>query len=230
MCDKCICIKCGAKSKFISVEDRMCPDCEKSRGLYKIKGLKCDRCGEVSSLTSDLTFITDDKGCYCSACNLEMKKMNKKSQKKRYNLIPTIPWKLLAEVGDISSKKHGDNSWRKGLSWLKNLQSIQNHLDRYKRGEDIDLDDGQHPLASILWRCLMQLEFEETHPELDDRLNSENIKVSDNKYWTDYRKCTCSDCKDKGIEEFVKPSTITWTCYYCGKPILLDINVKETDK
>jgi len=47
---------------------------------------------------------------------------------------------------------------------------MMRHIEAFRRGESVDPDDGQHPLASVAWCAFTLMEFERTHPELDDRV------------------------------------------------------------
>lgn len=89
--------------------------------------------------------------------------------KLRYDLIPPRPLDKLAEVYTIGAKKYADRNWEKGISWGRIFAAMMRHAWAYWRGERTDPVDGQHHLASVAWCAFALMEFEDTHPELDDR-------------------------------------------------------------
>ncbi len=91
------------------------------------------------------------------------------ADKLRYDLIPVEPMAEVARVYTIGAKKYGDRNWERGLKWGRIYAAIQRHLNAYWRGERDDQVDGQHHLASVVWGALALMEYERTHPELDDR-------------------------------------------------------------
>jgi len=92
--------------------------------------------------------------------------------KLRYDPIPAYPLQELARVYTIGSKKYGDNNWRSGIAYSRIVAALQRHLEMWKQGRDVDPDDGQHPLASVAWCALTLMEYEITHPELDNRADN----------------------------------------------------------
>lgn len=89
--------------------------------------------------------------------------------KLRFDLIPVRSLEKVAEVYTIGAKKYDDNNWRKGLKWGRVFAAMMRHAWAWMRGEKNDPKDGQHHLASVVWCALTLMEYEETHPELDDR-------------------------------------------------------------
>jgi len=89
--------------------------------------------------------------------------------KLRYDLIPARPLEELARVYSIGANKYGDRNWEKGLSWGRIFAAMMRHAWAYWRGEAYDPVDGQHHLSSVAWCAFALMEYETTHPELDDR-------------------------------------------------------------
>lgn len=118
--------------------------------------------------------------------------------KLRYELVPTTPLAAVADVYTRGAHKYsiyrdkdgkefrgseiplseaykyeliddGADNWRKGMPWLDMLASIERHIQQWKSGEDIDQDLGTKHLANAAWGLLGLLEYEKTHPELDNR-------------------------------------------------------------
>jgi len=93
------------------------------------------------------------------------------AEKLRYDLIPPYALEKLAEVYTIGAKKYGDQNWRKGFAWSRIIGAMMRHLEAFRRGESVDPDDGQHPLASVMWCAATLMEFECFELGEDDRPN-----------------------------------------------------------
>jgi len=97
------------------------------------------------------------------------------SGKLRYDLIPSGPLAKLAEVYTIGAKKYDDRNWEKGIKWGRIFGAMMRHAWAYWCGESLDPVDGQHHLASVAWCAFALIEYERTHPELDDRSNVKSV-------------------------------------------------------
>src|SRR3990167_10964079 len=75
----------------------------------------------------------------------------------------------VAEVYTIGAKKYADRNWEKGLQWGRVFSALLRHAWAWWWGEQKDPVDGQRHLASVCWCALALMEYEDTHPELDDR-------------------------------------------------------------
>lgn len=89
--------------------------------------------------------------------------------KLRYDLIPPNPLAELARVYTIGANKYDDRNWEKGIKWGRIFGAMMRHAWAYWRGERDDPKDGQHHLASVAWCAFALMEYEKTHPEMDDR-------------------------------------------------------------
>jgi hypothetical protein len=89
--------------------------------------------------------------------------------KERFDLIPTYPLFKLAEVYTMGAKKYADRNWEKGIAYGRIFAALMRHAWKWWRGETTDPIDGQHHLASVAWSAFALMEYERTHPELDDR-------------------------------------------------------------
>lgn len=87
----------------------------------------------------------------------------------RYDLIPVRGLREEAIVYTKGAGKYADHNWRKGLSYSQCLGALMRHLEAFRAGESRDPDNGQHHLASVKFWCNALMEYEVTHPELDDR-------------------------------------------------------------
>ena len=97
--------------------------------------------------------------------------------KLRMDLIPVIPLEKLAEVYTIGCKKYADRNWEKGIAWSRCYGAMLRHLVKFWKGESIDTQDGQHHLAAVVFYAFAMMEYETTHPELDDRPKTEKPPV-----------------------------------------------------
>ena len=109
-------------------------------------------------------------------------------EKLRYDLIPIQPLQEVARVFTIGARKYDDRNWEKGLSWGRLYAALQRHANSWWSGERHDQVDGQHHLASVAWCALALMEYERTHPELDDRSKQPYYGTSSVKMINDLKK------------------------------------------
>lgn len=88
--------------------------------------------------------------------------------KLRYDLFPASLSEV-AQVYTLGAAKYSDRNWEKGLKWSRVFSAMMRHGWAWWWGEVTDKVDGQHHLASVAWCALALMEYERTHPELDDR-------------------------------------------------------------
>lgn len=90
-------------------------------------------------------------------------------EKIRTDLLPIGPIMGIAQVLTFGAKKYEDNNWRKGIKWSRVWGALLRHLFAWWTGKRADPETG----FSHLWHagcCIFFLiEYETTHPELDDR-------------------------------------------------------------
>ena len=103
----------------------------------------------------------------------------KKDQGKlRFDLVPSKPLEELVRVYTIGANKYGDRNWEKGIAWGRIFAAMLRHAWAYWRGEKLDPVDGQHHMASVAWCALAFIEYETTHPELDDRKSKTAVDMA----------------------------------------------------
>lgn len=83
-------------------------------------------------------------------------------------LIPRRPLILLAQLYAIGAAKYAPRGWEAGMAWSRIVDPLFRHLLKWLTGEKYDPVDGQHHLAAVAWACFALMEYETTHPELDD--------------------------------------------------------------
>ena len=88
--------------------------------------------------------------------------------KLRYDLLPPIPLEELVRVYTKGATKYTDRNWEGGLAWGRVFGAMMRHAWGWWRGEQRH-ELGMHHLASVAWCALALIEYERTHPELDDR-------------------------------------------------------------
>lgn len=88
---------------------------------------------------------------------------------------------LLADVYTRGACKYAPDNWRAGFKFSRILAALLRHVWSYIAGERCDPEDGQHHLASVAWCAFTLMEFEVTHPDMDDR-------VDQTKFLTEIRK------------------------------------------
>lgn len=83
-------------------------------------------------------------------------------------LLPWRPVMLMADCYQRGAKKYAPNAWRSGMAWSRVIDPVFRHIFKWIGGETHDPIDGQHHLAAAAWGLFALMEYEETHPELDD--------------------------------------------------------------
>jgi hypothetical protein len=88
--------------------------------------------------------------------------------KLRFDLLPVKPLEEVAYVYTAGAKKYDDRNWEKGLKWGRVFGAMMRHAWAFWKGESRH-EEAMHHLASVVWCALALMEYETTHPELDDR-------------------------------------------------------------
>lgn len=81
----------------------------------------------------------------------------------RIDLIPCGPLMRVARVLATGAKTHGTHNWRKGTSWSVCINHGLNHFYKYLSG-----DKSCDHLAHAICNLLFLMEYETTHPEMND--------------------------------------------------------------
>jgi hypothetical protein len=87
----------------------------------------------------------------------------------KFSLIPPRPMAEVARVYGYGAGKYAPRNWERGYEWSLSIDAGERHWNHFKEGLDRDSDSGLHPLAHVVFHCLALMEWERTHPELDDR-------------------------------------------------------------
>lgn len=87
---------------------------------------------------------------------------------KGFYLMPTRALREMARLYKIGADKYQPRGWERGMEWSRIWDPAFRHLLAWLDGERYDPVDGQHHLAAVAWACFALIEYEETHPELND--------------------------------------------------------------
>lgn len=85
------------------------------------------------------------------------------------SLLSRTALEEVAQVMAFGAKKYAAHNWRQGFAWSRTLDAASRHLYAFIDGEDKDPESGLSHLAHAMCCLMFTLEFEKTHPELDDR-------------------------------------------------------------
>ena len=85
------------------------------------------------------------------------------------NLLSTEALLQTAAVLKFGADKYHAHNWRDGFAWSRPLAAAMRHIMAYNDGEDKDPESGLSHLAHAACCIMFLLEFEKTHPNLDDR-------------------------------------------------------------
>lgn len=97
--------------------------------------------------------------------------------KLRFDLIPVLPMVEIAKVFTGGAKKYGDRNWEKGLYWMRCIGAVMRHISMWLLGETFDRESGINHLAHAATNLLFLLEYQQTHPELDNRSKKQNLNI-----------------------------------------------------
>ena len=90
-------------------------------------------------------------------------------EKLRYDLIPPSSLKALATILTFGANKYTARNWEKGIQWGRVFGALQRHLWSWYSGDSLDPETGKSHLWHAMCCLAFLVEYESTHPELDDR-------------------------------------------------------------
>lgn len=85
------------------------------------------------------------------------------------NLLSSEALFQTAAVLKFGADKYHEHNWRDGFAWSRPLAAAMRHIMAFNDGEDKDPESGLSHLAHAACCIMFLLEFEKTHPDLDDR-------------------------------------------------------------
>lgn len=89
--------------------------------------------------------------------------------KARLDLLPPVALYSMSEAFTFGVDKHGEDSWRRGISLRQRFGSALRHLFKWMMGQDYDEESGVHHLGCAMANLAMILESVILNPALDDR-------------------------------------------------------------
>lgn len=152
-----------------------CPYCKTSRKLSEVTLRHLDTNTGIATIR-------------CNKCQLDLKLAepprellyDAKGQvggrddrgKVRINLVPPELLIDQAALFTLGANKYNADNWKKGMNYSRCYNSLLRHLWAWWMGEEIDGDNGQHHLTSVIWNA-MALRFYTMYPAayiaFDDR-------------------------------------------------------------
>jgi hypothetical protein len=94
------------------------------------------------------------------------------------NLLSSEALLQTAAVLKFGADKYHAHNWRDGFAWSRPLAAAMRHIMAFNDGEDKDPESGLSHLAHAACCIMFLLEFEKTHPELDDRYKVDVSKTN----------------------------------------------------
>lgn len=76
------------------------------------------------------------------------------SGKPRPTLVPVEWVEELMTVMEAGAKKYGDDNWKKGMPFDECIDSLERHLIQFRKGVDIDPDDGLSTITKVAINAL----------------------------------------------------------------------------
>jgi hypothetical protein len=122
----------------------------------------------------------------------------------RYDLIAPEGMRRLAETYAEGAKKYDDHNWRKGMPVSATANHAIKHIFKYLAG----WTDEDH-LAHAAWGLFALMEFEKTHPELDDRYFKPTAviaRAANALKENELKKTECAYCGDVDCTYVPQPS------------------------
>ena len=92
-----------------------------------------------------------------------------------FDLVPVLPLLSIVRVLTYGKVKYGDRNWEKGMSWGRLYSAMCRHIFAFWGGESYDSETGIHHLAHACCDAMFLMEYERTHPELDDRTDNNRV-------------------------------------------------------
>lgn len=89
------------------------------------------------------------------------------------HLLDPVALEELARVLEFGAKKYSPNGWRKGVEWTRTLSALKRHVAEFEKGITHDPETGLNHMAHAMCNAMFLVNWETTHPEKDDRYESD---------------------------------------------------------
>lgn len=83
--------------------------------------------------------------------------------------LPMAELQDIAEVLDFGAIKYDRGNWKKGMPWMKIVNSMLRHIFAWTLGEKIDPESGKSHLAHAACNILFLMYYEKHRQSFDDR-------------------------------------------------------------
>lgn len=93
----------------------------------------------------------------------------KGSKDARFDLVPVVPMRELAELYGVGAKKYAAHNWRRGYDWSLSYAAAMRHLTQFWNGEDRDEEMGSKHVINAAFHLFALAQFMDDFPEYDDR-------------------------------------------------------------
>lgn len=161
------CLKCGFSCNDVIAYQQHISDCyglniggqqpaQTIRGTASgTAALECKKCG-----------VVPNPGCLCTGG------YKADHDKPDLSLLSGPALIKMAKVMTYGKKKYTANNWRTGMVWTRPVAASLRHTFAWLSGETNDPETGINHLAHAACNLMFALEFEDTHPDKDDRWKS----------------------------------------------------------
>ena len=130
---------------------------------------------DISHLIHNSYYNSFNIGVVMSDGKTDAKRGVKFDQEKvQYHYMSPIAIDKLNKVLSFGARKYSAHNWRGGIAWSRVIGAAFRHIFSWLNGETNDPETGLNHLAHAMCCLMFLLEFEETHPELDDRYKRED--------------------------------------------------------
>jgi Domain of unknown function (DUF5664) len=85
------------------------------------------------------------------------------------HLLPISLIRAVSHILNIGARKYKVDNWRVGMPWSRVYDAHERHMNAWASGESLDPETGKSHLWHAACNLAFLIEWEETHPELDDR-------------------------------------------------------------
>ena len=116
---------------------------------------------------SDLTLPNSVLKMQIGDGHKELKKLD--SDKIMLQLVPVSLVEGIGTILTFGAHKYAPRAWEKGFEWSRAFGALLRHLYAWWKGENLDSETGKSHLWHAGCELAFLIEWETTHPELDDR-------------------------------------------------------------
>lgn len=84
-------------------------------------------------------------------------------------LVDPYAIEQLSRVLGFGAQKYEPNGWRAGIEWTRVAAAVLRHTYAFLNGETNDPETGLHHMAHAMCEAMFLVNYQQTHPEKDDR-------------------------------------------------------------